>query len=154
MGKHPRYWIILLVLVGVALAVYFEPSHCVRGWIWGEAFFGGRPTSWWRGVVERDLRTEPPAWWMRGPVRAPDPTMWEWCKGWATERHYVSSFALFNSSDAEPVLQQLSEDENEKVAGFSKDVLDWDHLLDSSSRTSWNRLRRKHVLRDRHELPE
>jgi hypothetical protein len=48
-----RYRLLLLGLCAVALAVYFEPSHCVRGWLWGEAFFDGRPTSWWRGELER-----------------------------------------------------------------------------------------------------
>jgi hypothetical protein len=47
MWKRCRIWLSLLAL-GVALAVYFEPSHCVRGWLWGEAFYDGRPTSYWR----------------------------------------------------------------------------------------------------------
>jgi hypothetical protein len=53
MWKRCRYWFLLLALIGVALAVYFEPTRCVRGWLWGEAFFDGRPTSWWRERVDR-----------------------------------------------------------------------------------------------------
>ncbi len=48
MGKCRYHWILSIALLGVALAVYFEPTHCVRGWLWGEAFFDGRPTSYWR----------------------------------------------------------------------------------------------------------
>jgi hypothetical protein len=32
----------------VLLAIYFEPTHVVRGTVWGQAFFDARPTSWWR----------------------------------------------------------------------------------------------------------
>jgi hypothetical protein len=46
-------WLLLVALVGVALAVYFEPSHCVRGWLWGEAFFDGRPTSFWADEIQQ-----------------------------------------------------------------------------------------------------
>src|ERR1019366_8969937 len=44
----------------VLLAVYFEPTHVVRGTLRGEAFYDGKPTSYWRGVVERDLKNGPP----------------------------------------------------------------------------------------------
>src|SRR5262245_44476711 len=37
-----------LEALALLLAVYFEPSHGVRGTLWGEAFFEGKPTSWWR----------------------------------------------------------------------------------------------------------
>src|SRR5208283_3169558 len=60
MCKRRWPWLLLVALIGVALVVYFEPSHCVRGWLWGEAFFDGRPTSFWRGVVERDIAFGPP----------------------------------------------------------------------------------------------
>jgi hypothetical protein len=45
MFKRRRTWFLVIALTGVLLAVYFEPTHCVRGWLWGEAFFAGRPTS-------------------------------------------------------------------------------------------------------------
>ena len=32
----------------VLAAIYFEPTYGVRGQLRGEAFFDGRPTSWWR----------------------------------------------------------------------------------------------------------
>jgi hypothetical protein len=53
MWKRRRIWFALIALAGVALAVYFEPTHCVRGWLRGEAFFDGRPTSYWAEELER-----------------------------------------------------------------------------------------------------
>jgi hypothetical protein len=53
MWKRRRTWLLLATLIGVALAVYFEPTHCVRGWLWGEAFFEGRPTSYWADEIQQ-----------------------------------------------------------------------------------------------------
>lgn len=52
MWTRRRISLLIVVVVGVALAVYFEPSHCVRGWLWGEAFYDGRPTSYWGAELE------------------------------------------------------------------------------------------------------
>jgi len=52
-----KHW--LRILVGiieaaiVLCAVYFEPTYCVRGILWREAFFEGRPTSYWRAELEQ-----------------------------------------------------------------------------------------------------
>jgi hypothetical protein len=35
MCKRRWLWLLLVALTGVALAAYFEPTHCVRGWLWG-----------------------------------------------------------------------------------------------------------------------
>jgi hypothetical protein len=80
MWKRRRTWLLIAALTGVALAVYFEPSHCVRGWLWGEAFFDGRPTSYWRCVVESDLQVDPDVLLGREP--AAPPTVWQRCKDW------------------------------------------------------------------------
>ncbi len=53
MLRRRRTWFLLIALIGVALAVYFEPSHCVRGWLRGEAFYDGRPTSYWAAEIEQ-----------------------------------------------------------------------------------------------------
>jgi hypothetical protein len=55
MWNRRRICLLLAALMGIALAVYFEPSHCVRGWLWGEAFFDGRPTSYWRARCDEWL---------------------------------------------------------------------------------------------------
>ncbi len=53
MWKRRRTWILLVAVTAVALAVYFEPTHCVRGWLRGEAFYDGRPTSFWAAEVQQ-----------------------------------------------------------------------------------------------------
>ena len=73
----------------VLLAVYFEPTYCVRGSLWDEAFFDGRPTSWWRcelghweinGVLIADLDTfesKVPRTWKRPLLFAREPGWFE-----------------------------------------------------------------------------
>ncbi len=53
MKVRVRLAICFAEIIVVLLGVYFEPSHCVRGELWGEAFFDGRPTSYWRGQIDR-----------------------------------------------------------------------------------------------------
>jgi hypothetical protein len=53
MWKRPRFWFLLTAIATVALAAYFEPTHCVRGWLRGEAFYQGRPTSYWAEEIQR-----------------------------------------------------------------------------------------------------
>ena len=58
MKKWLRRTLIAAALIGVGLAILYEYStHVGRGWLNGEAFFQGRPTSYWRssinGWVER-----------------------------------------------------------------------------------------------------
>jgi hypothetical protein len=160
MLRKRRTWFLLIALIGVALAVYFEPTHCVRGWLWGEAFYDGRPTSYWRGVVERDLSTEPLHTFVtvggKG-VKVPEPTLWDRCKAWFTERREDSSMALFNREDAEPVLRQLAEDQNGSVGTFAKDVLDWDlgpGVGAFSSRHEWQLLTDKNASFKRRVPPD
>src|SRR5262245_57775854 len=52
--KHRRLWHVVagLEALMVLAAVYFEPSFQVRGTLWGEAFYDGKPTSWWRQELE------------------------------------------------------------------------------------------------------
>jgi hypothetical protein len=121
MWKRPRTWLLLAALIGIALAVYFEPSHCVRGWLWGEAFYDGRPTSWWRGVIERDLQIDPEV--LLGQAPPPRPSVWERCVDWAGYRPATDlSKRLLQHEGAEPVLRQLQEDDNPKIAGFATDA--------------------------------
>jgi len=39
-------WSLILVILA-AFAVWLEPTRVVWGWLRGEAFYQGRPTSWW-----------------------------------------------------------------------------------------------------------
>jgi hypothetical protein len=112
---------LLIAFVGVALTVYFEPSHCVRGWLWGEAFFDGRPTSYWRGVVESDLQTDPDV--LFGQAPPPRPSIWQRSMAWVGYRPTTDlSKRLLEEKSAEPVLRQLQEDDNPNIAGFATDA--------------------------------
>jgi len=46
-------WILwgLFALIAAALAILFEPTRIVRGWLRGESFFAGRPSSYWSEVI-------------------------------------------------------------------------------------------------------
>jgi hypothetical protein len=44
---------VLILLALAALAVWLEPTRVVWGWLRGEAFYQGRPTSWWRSEFGR-----------------------------------------------------------------------------------------------------
>jgi hypothetical protein len=43
----------LFALVFLAVAAWFEPTCVVRGWLCGEAFYQGRPTSYWSRELGR-----------------------------------------------------------------------------------------------------
>jgi hypothetical protein len=43
----------LILLTFAAFAVGLEPTRVVWGWLRGEAFYQGRPTSWWRAELNR-----------------------------------------------------------------------------------------------------
>src|SRR5436190_8885139 len=45
-------WSLLLVTLA-ACAVWLEPTRVVWGWLRGEAFYQGRPTSYWSRELER-----------------------------------------------------------------------------------------------------
>ena len=49
MRKWLRRGGVVVLLIGLTLGILFETSsHVVRGWLRGEAFYDGRPTSYWR----------------------------------------------------------------------------------------------------------
>ena len=53
MNRPLRISITLFEALVIFGAVYFEPTCCVRGRLHGEAFFHGKPTSWWRVELSR-----------------------------------------------------------------------------------------------------
>src|SRR5262249_49074911 len=73
----------LLLIVAVILAVWFEPTGGLRAWLRGEAFYQGRPTSYWREIIRRDLQTEPRVLFAKMFPPSPPPTSWwDRCKEW------------------------------------------------------------------------
>ena len=44
--KRKLRWMLILAILA-AFAVWLEPTRVVWGWLRGDAFYDGRPTSWW-----------------------------------------------------------------------------------------------------------
>ncbi len=54
MKRWLRLLLIAAALVGLTLASLYEyATHVGRGWLFGEAFFDGRPTSYWSSQIDR-----------------------------------------------------------------------------------------------------
>lgn len=128
MWKRHRRWLISIALFGAALAVYFEPTHCVRGWLWGEAFFDGRPSSYWRKVVLRDADPPPPNWFQRKLDR------------WFGRTPRGSSLVLVLDAAASPVLAELARDDDQGVADFASYFRNRDSAMrsDFEKRVDWS----------------
>src|SRR3954470_12842024 len=47
----------LFVMAFLVVAAWFEPTCAVRGWLRGEAFYQGRPTSYWSRELQHWSRT-------------------------------------------------------------------------------------------------
>jgi hypothetical protein len=99
---------LLALLVGAAFEV---ETRVVRGWLGGEEFFQGRPTSWWREVMVREV--DPPPSRLRG-------TSLEWI---IDLRDNDRSLSLTCDLAADDVLRALMKDQNPRVAGFARRVL-------------------------------
>lgn len=115
----------------VLVAVYFEPTHCIRGHLWGEAFFENRPTSWWRHELSRWSILEIDS----GPIKQPaicyfrrDPSWIEatrerWFPNNGPKRLKISFFGpklLDGDADAKPVLQALLDDPSPEIRRFAR----------------------------------
>src|SRR5262245_44509945 len=55
LGRVFRKWMalaVLLLFTFVSLAIWLDPTRVVWGWLRGEAFYQGRPTSWWKTKLQ------------------------------------------------------------------------------------------------------
>ena len=61
MRKRTRNLAVFLIALAALLAgvAYDASTHVVRGWLRGEAFFDGRPTSYWCQEVDRWIDRHP-----------------------------------------------------------------------------------------------
>src|SRR5262245_27601154 len=80
-----RRWKLLAAFVLLTtFVVWLEPRRVVWGWLRGEAFFRGRPTSYWRGELEhcqpapscRDFVFERHPTWLEGTLASIVPGDW------------------------------------------------------------------------------
>src|SRR5262245_43957703 len=109
----------------VLVAVYFEPGHCLRGALQGEAFFKGRSTSYWRSAIDHWLTryqthddalaaVTPYEPWMGSDIRPiciNSPTITDRVRRFFTKEAELDYLehpeVLSGFPDAEPVLQEL-----------------------------------------------
>lgn len=130
MRKWPRLLPLVLEASIVLVAVYCEPTCCVRGTLDGEAFFDGRPTSWWRAELTQ---------WQSSHygecvvfvTAHRRPTRWEeWSERWLPKRETDLDESIRNSilgptlvrgdPAALPVLQQLADDPSQAVRDWAQ----------------------------------
>lgn len=131
MKKWARRFAMISLVAALAIGVGYETStHVLRGWLCGDAFYDGRPTSFWRSVIEADLRSGP-----RDRLHAyADSSPMNW---WQSVKERLTPNAKARSSfdlvcwdlpisipDAKhaeraAVLQELAADPNERIAGFA-----------------------------------
>lgn len=124
MATRRRICLLAFVLVCVTVVVYFEPTYCVRGWLHGEAFFDGRPTSYWRNIIENDLHSDQEIFFGRAPPKLPS-----WPGRFVRWLGYIpkasSSLQLVKEDQAADVLTQLVNDSDATIAAFANDVQDF-----------------------------
>jgi hypothetical protein len=117
---------VLAILALVGFAVWLEPTRVVWGWLRGEAFYEGRPTSYWRRAIERDLQTDPRVLFAQvfPDAATPPASWWERCRQWLRARSpETSSQRLVTwNEEAAAVLRTLADDPDEKIAGFAIDA--------------------------------
>ena len=118
-------WSLLLVILA-AFAVWLEPTRVVWGWLRGEAFYQGRPTSYWELALGpwEHVRIQGPEFYaeclryrpvpmtrfMRQVFHLPDPPM--------------APAILQGDLEAEAVLLELAESSSDKVRALARYGLD------------------------------
>ena len=113
-------WSLILAILA-AFAVWLEPTRVVWGWLRGEAFYQGRPTSFWRTELNRWERQL----WGGGPDRLPAE---RWVRHKTGREAWLDKkLGIVNQQDreaptwwrgdpaAEAVLRELANDELEPV---------------------------------------
>ncbi len=127
----------------VLAVIYFEPTYQVRGILWSEATFEGKPTSYWRDELERwEVSNEPGIHWMghRGPWFQRNDTRFERFRDRLRPRektpddHEVMMLLLMDqvearqfgpsllrrNDEAKSVLQELLNDSSPKIRLFAQ----------------------------------
>ena len=68
--KHRRLLFAAVGCIVLSLAAWFEPTCVVKGWLRGEAFYEGRPTSYWSRELSRWQNVGPFAFLLGTPGRS------------------------------------------------------------------------------------
>ena len=138
MKRWLRYFCWAIEIAVILAGVYFEPSFQVRGTLWNEAFYDGKPTSWWRQELAR-WDVENGGVWYPTPSRhgkgyrlyvyTRESTWFEkQCERWKPATPVTVDSGLWllgpkllhGEADAEPVLSALLEDRSPKVRRIAR----------------------------------
>lgn len=130
----------MLLILG-AFAVWLEPTRVPWGWLSGEAFYDGRPTSWWARELERweAQSTGSTLWstlWKNGDLPHADinamyfrtPSAWDELLGKYTNlKPDLRGISVVTNGDpmAEPVLRALAELPSRKLRFMARSGLFW-----------------------------
>jgi hypothetical protein len=129
-------WLVRLgvLCIFAAFAVWLEPTRVVLGALRGEAFYQGRPTSWWANELGRwDVSVEFAMMSVDGEkicrqrfVYARDDTAWEawWKARFPSDARPPTPAALTGDPAAETVLTDLTEHPTLQVRRMAEHGLD------------------------------
>ena len=133
MKKWLRRTLIAALIVALTFGILYEcATHVGRGWLRGEAFYNGRPTSYWRWRIDEwtaNFAKPEDALDAIGPAEGPmmlgrlhkynvrvhlrPPTLWDqvqaWVHPWHDQRGEFPE-VLECWTDSEAVLQELDQD--------------------------------------------
>jgi hypothetical protein len=131
MKKRGRWLLWSVALIGIMGGSLHEMStHALRGWWRGEAYYDGRPTSFWRASIKNwvarfDTTEDAEKYLYAHSIdsmtrstfvlyRSPRPTMWGRARGWiglpVEDIDHLPPLVLRRTTDAEAVLNELHDD--------------------------------------------
>jgi hypothetical protein len=127
--RRLRRWSLLLVILA-AFAVWLEPTRVVWGWLRGEAFYQGKPTSWW----SREIQQWTSYLWVEGfppekttrkvRVSAREPTSFEELLGRFVKLPEATWPTLLDGDpNGRPILQELLHDPSRFVRELAEEAL-------------------------------
>jgi hypothetical protein len=141
MRKRKWYLTLLAIALVASLAgiLYETSAHVVRGWLSGEAFYDGRPTSYWREQIdgwvarfdsradaERHLRQTSPV--SSSLPTPPRPTLWG--------RVCLSMNLPGLRADAEMPRILIADDSAEAVWRELEEIQEYGSLIDQARRNA------------------
>lgn len=136
--KRKRLLVVCLAAAFVALAIWVEPTRVVWGWLRGEAFYQGRPTSYWRREIGQwriEFVADTP-----GPMYRREQSSFERLLSyWVTIPDKPWPALLDGDRGGALVLQELLEDSPEFVRDWARVGF---HRLTEGSRGPWKTLKR------------
>ena len=140
-------WSLVLAILA-AFAVWLEPTRVVWGWLRGEAFYDGRPTSYWAAQIEPwdsycSLGGHGSLGWFQVDchyVRKLSP-FHRWLKRYVNTPESTWPAILDGDREAQAVLQQLLEHPSDVVRDWAQEGINRIGTQDKGPRISaWSRM--------------